>query len=131
MDRTAVLYDADCNICKTIAEAVLTWDRRARLRPVAIQSDEGQRLLKSIPRAKRLESFHLVHPDGTVTSGGAALAKLFDALPGGWGLARMLGLSPRTTNAGYEWVARNRIRLSRFIPGRVKSLANRRLTERS
>ncbi len=38
----AILYDADCGFCKWSLDKVLLWDRRGRLRPVAIQSPEGQ-----------------------------------------------------------------------------------------
>jgi predicted DCC family thiol-disulfide oxidoreductase YuxK len=128
---SAVLYDADCNICKTIIETLLTWDAgRGRLRPVPIQSDEGASLLHDVPVDLRLASFHLVDEDGRVASGGPALAQLFRQLPGGWVVARALELSPDATAGGYDWVARNRVALSRFIPGRVKALANRRLAAR-
>ena len=130
MAPTAVLYDDDCNICKTIADALLTWDRRGALRPVPIQSEEGRRLLGSIPPERHLESFHLVKPGGEVVSAGPALAELFRMLPGGGVLARALDLSPRATSGGYEWVAANRTGLSRFIPKRVKARASRRLEER-
>lgn len=128
---TAVLYDADCNICKTITETLLTWDRGGRLRPVAIQSEEGQRLLGPVSIEKRLESFHLVRPDGSVASAGPALAELFRMLPAGTPVAKLLELAPGATSGGYEWVAANRVRLSRFIPDRVKAIANRRLARRS
>jgi predicted DCC family thiol-disulfide oxidoreductase YuxK len=128
--KTAVLYDAECNICKTITETLLTWDRAGRLRPVAIQSEEGDRLLAAIPAEDRLKSFHLVAPNGEVVSAGPALADLFRKLPGGRPLARLLELSPGATNGGYEWVAQNRVRLSRLIPGPVKRRANRRLAAR-
>jgi predicted DCC family thiol-disulfide oxidoreductase YuxK len=130
VQRTAVLYDTDCNICKTIMETLLTWDRRGRLRPVPIQSDEGQALLHEVPVAKRLESFHLVRPGEHVLSGGPALAELFSELPAGGAFARVLRMSPNATRAGYEWVARNRVTLSRFIPRAVKARANRRLAAR-
>jgi predicted DCC family thiol-disulfide oxidoreductase YuxK len=128
---TALLYDADCNICKTITETLLTWDRARRLRPVAIQSEEGNRLLHAIPPEDRLKSFHLVRPDGQVESAGPALADLFRELPGGAAVARLLELSPAATSRGYQWIADNRVRLSRPIPGRIKRLANRRLAARS
>lgn len=131
MRASAVLYDNDCDICKTITETLLTWDAgRGRIRPVPIQSEEGERLLRDVPAEKRLASFHLVRPDGTVVSGGPALAKLFRELPGGIVVAKALELSPDATSGSYEWIAANRIRLSRFIPGRVKALANRRLSAR-
>jgi predicted DCC family thiol-disulfide oxidoreductase YuxK len=131
MPTAAVLYDTDCNICKTIMETLLTWDgRRDRLRPVPIQSDEGQRLLHAVPPEERLESFHLVRDDGSVVSGGPALAELFRLLPGGSAIAKALDLSPRTTARGYEWVAANRTELSRLIPGAVKRRAVERLARR-
>src|SRR3954453_19331023 len=127
----AVLYDTDCNICKTIMETLLTWDSgRDRLRPVPIQSDEGAQLLRDVPVDLRLESFHLVREDGTVVSGGPALATLFRQLPGGVVVARALEVSPDATATAYKWVALNRVKLSRFIPGAVKRLANRRLAAR-
>ena len=126
-----MLYDTDCNICKTIMDALLSWDRSGRrIRPVPIQSEEGAQLLRDVPEELRLASFHLVRADGSVVSGGPALSELFRRLPGGGPLARALELSPSATAGGYEWVAANRTRLSRFIPQRVKARASRRLAER-
>ena len=131
MAGAAVLYDTGCNICKTIMETLMTWDAgRGRIRPVAIQSDEGQRLLADVPLAERLESFHLVRPGEPVVSGGPALAMLFRLLPGGAVISRALEISPRATTAAYLWIAANRTRLSRFIPKPVKTRANRRLAAR-
>ena len=131
MPPAAVLYDADCNICKTIMDAVLGWDgRRSRLRPVPIQSDEGRELLRELPVEEHLSSFHLARPGHELLSGGPALAEMLRLLPGGGLLARALDLSPRATSAGYDWVAANRTSLSRFIPARVKRRASRRLAAR-
>ena len=68
----ALLYDEDCGFCKWSLNKVLFLDRRHRLRPVAIQSKEGQQLLAPIDPAVRLDSWHLAGPDGEVHSGGAA-----------------------------------------------------------
>lgn len=126
-----VLYDANCNICKTITETLLTWDRRrGRLVARPIQSEEGAALLRDVPPQLWLESFHLVREDGRVISGGPALAPLFRQLPGGGALARAFELSPPATASAYNWIARNRVALSRFIPGGVKTLANKRLSAR-
>jgi predicted DCC family thiol-disulfide oxidoreductase YuxK len=126
-----VLYDANCNICKTITETLLTWDgSRARIRALPIQSEDGAALLREVPPQLWLESFHLVREDGSVISGGPALAPLLRQLPGGGALARAFELSPPATASAYHWIARNRVALSRFIPRRVKALANRRLSAR-
>lgn len=112
-------------------DAMLSWDRGGkRIRPVPIQSDEGDRLLHEVPVDKRLESFHLVRPGQPVLSGGPALAELFHHLPAGLPLAKALELSPRLTAGGYGWIATNRTQLSRFIPGRLKTRASRRLAAR-
>ena len=81
--QPVVLYDDDCAFCKWSLDKILAWDRHRRLRPVAIQSDEGQGLLASIPESERLDSWHLVLPSGEVRSAGAAAAPLGDAPPAG------------------------------------------------
>ena len=45
MERHVVLYDADCGFCRWSLDKILRWDRCRQLRAVAIQSEEGDRLL--------------------------------------------------------------------------------------
>ncbi|MBM6700626.1 DUF393 domain-containing protein, partial [Bifidobacterium pullorum subsp. saeculare] len=75
-----VLYDSDCGFCKWSLDKLLAWDRRRALRPVPIQSGEGQRLLAPIPEARRLDSWHLIAPDGAIHSAGAGAPFLFEVL---------------------------------------------------
>jgi predicted DCC family thiol-disulfide oxidoreductase YuxK len=112
---TAVLYDADCGFCKWSLNWILRWDRRRRLRPVPIQSEEGQKLLAPVPEDDRLDSWHLVLPDGSVSSAGAGLPVLARRLPGGRPLARVLETFPGTTERAYRAVAANRSRLARML----------------
>lgn len=113
--RHVILYDRDCGFCKRSLEKILSWDRRGRLRPVPIQSEEGAALLASIPEKERLDSWHLVTPDKEVLSAGAAAAPLARLLPGGRPLAALLKAFPRTTDCTYRWVAANRGRLARWL----------------
>ena len=113
-DRLAVLYDSDCGFCKWALDKILAWDRNRRLRPVAIQSEEGQRLLVSIPPERRRESWHLV-AGGRVQSAGAAAPDLFAVLPGGRPLAALLRAFPRLTERSYRWVAGHRDLLARLL----------------
>ena len=110
-----VLYDEDCGFCKWSLNKVLAWDRRRRLRPVAIQSDEGQRLLAAVSEQERLDSAHLVLPSGEVRSAGAAAAPLLRLLPAGRPLAFVLGAFPRITERAYRYVADHRDRFARLV----------------
>jgi predicted DCC family thiol-disulfide oxidoreductase YuxK len=112
--RLAVLYDRDCGFCKWALNKILVWDRRRRLWPVAIQSEEGNHLLAAIAPERRLESWHLV-TDGEVRSAGAAAPQLFEALPGGRPLAALLRAFPRLTERAYRWVAEHRVLLARLL----------------
>lgn len=112
---SALLYDSDCGFCKWSLDKVLAWDRRRRVRPVAIQSPEGERLLASMPQSERLASWHLVLPSGEVRSSGAAAAPLARLLPGGRALAAVFDAFPRATERAYRWVADHRSALARLV----------------
>lgn len=109
----AILYDDECGFCRLCVRGLLWLDRDQRLLPVAIQSEEGQRLLTEVPEERRLRSAHLVTPGGTVLSGAAGAAPLARLLPGGTVTARALTRWPGPTASVYGWVARNRSRLGR------------------
>lgn len=111
----AILYDRDCGFCRWSLDKVLAWDRRRRLRPVAIQSPEGDEMLSDLEPGRRLESWHLVFPDGRVLSGASAAAPLAELLPAGRPLAWGLRSFPGVTERGYRWVAANRGKLARLL----------------
>jgi len=113
--KATVLYDEDCGFCKWSLDKILAWDRSHRLRPVAIQSDEGQILLASVPAERRLDSWHLVEPSGAVRSAGDAAAPLFDLMPGGRPLAGLARALPSPTERAYRAVAGNRDHLARLL----------------
>ena len=114
-DEAALLYDEDCAFCRWSADKVLAWDRRRRLRPVAIQSQEGQRLLAGMPEDRRLDSWHLALPSGDVRSAGDAAAPLVELLPGGRPMAFLFRSFPTLTERTYRLVADNRSRLTRLL----------------
>ena len=120
--RPAILYDADCGFCRWALNKVLLWDRPGRLRPVAIQSDEGQELLEDLPADRRLESWHLVSPEGEVSSGGAALGPLGRLLPGGAPLHLLAERFPGAADRGYRWIAEHRTQLARVLRTRCPEL---------
>jgi predicted DCC family thiol-disulfide oxidoreductase YuxK len=113
--QPVVLYDEDCAFCRWSLDKILAWDRHRRLRPVAIQSADGQALLANMPESERLDSWHLVLPSGEVRSAGAAAAPLAELLPAGRPLAFLFRSFPGFTERAYRWVAANRNRFARWL----------------
>jgi predicted DCC family thiol-disulfide oxidoreductase YuxK len=111
----AILYDGECGFCKWSLDKILLWDRHGRLRPLPIQSPEGDRLLAGMDPEERLDSWHLVDPDGEVLSAGAAAEPLARLLPGGRPLAVLFRTFPRATERAYRWVSDHRDRLARLL----------------
>jgi predicted DCC family thiol-disulfide oxidoreductase YuxK len=113
--QAVVLYDDECGFCKWSLDKILAWDRAGIVRPVSIQSPEGDELLAAIPKSERLRSWHLALPSGELRSGGAAAAPLVAMLPGGRPLAYLFRRCPRVTDSAYRYVAEHRGRFARLI----------------
>jgi predicted DCC family thiol-disulfide oxidoreductase YuxK len=126
-DPAAVLYDRDCGFCRWSVARLLALDRRRRLRPVALQSPEAQRLLPDMDEERRFASAHLVTADGRVYSGGDAVVPLLGHLPAGRALSAAARLIPAALwRGGYDRIAARR---SAFGP-RLPRAAVARATER-
>jgi predicted DCC family thiol-disulfide oxidoreductase YuxK len=121
-ERPRLYYDHDCGFCRWTLAWVLRWDRRHRLRPVPIESPEGDRELGDLGGA-RPESWHLVR-DGRRWSGGHAFAPLLKELPGGRLLAPVARRLEWLLVPGYRWVADHRSALSRLVPARCGARAD-------
>jgi predicted DCC family thiol-disulfide oxidoreductase YuxK len=115
-----LLYDADCGVCKFILARVIELDRGGRYRPLALQDPRAAELLPGLGEEERMQSFHIVEPDGTVHSAGDALALLIPPLE------RVPGVASRA----YWLVAGNRSRLGRLIPDAARRQAARRIAGR-
>lgn len=109
---------------------LLDWDARGRLRPLAIQSAEGQRLLDGMDADLRLRSAHVVDERGRIRSGGAAVQTLAAVLPAGAPVGWLAGRLPGPTDAAYRWVADHRVGISRWVPSRWKRSATARIARR-
>jgi predicted DCC family thiol-disulfide oxidoreductase YuxK len=129
--RPVVLYDADCGFCRVCVAAVLAWDRRRALRPVALQDPAAVRLLPDMAEEERMESWHLVDPVGEVSSAGAAFPPLLRQLPGGAPLATLFARFPRAAERGYRWVAECRGPIGRALPEAIKRRADRMIASRT
>lgn len=113
--RAVLLYDRECGFCRSSLDLVLAWDRRGRLRPVALQDPEADRLLADLDREQRMASWHLLAPDGSRSSAGEAVAPLLRMLPGGAPAAAVAERFPALTEAAYRSVAAHRGALYRLI----------------
>lgn len=129
-ERPIVLYDRDCGFCRWSLAKLLAWDRRGRLRPVALQDAEAERLLASIPEQERMASWHLVEPGGAVSSAGRAFAPLFRILPGGSPFATAVERAPGLTSRAYRWVAEHRDVFGPRLSEGSKRRADRRIAAR-
>ena len=120
-----VFYDEDCGYCRWSVAKLLRFDRDRRLRLIAIQSPEGERLLVAIPPELRLASAHLIDSDGRLYSGGEAAAPIAAALPSLARSAPLLRRLARPVNAGYNLVAVNREKFGRLVGSSSRERADR------
>src|SRR2546428_609141 len=74
-----LLYDRDCGICSALSRWIHRVDVRGRIRFESIQT--GRALLTGIPDERMLDAWHIVTPDGHVTTGGDAVPTLVSAFP--------------------------------------------------
>ncbi len=130
VEKATVLYDADCGLCRSCLAVILAWDTKRRLRPLALQDAEAERLLEDLSPEDRMASWHLVAADGSVRSAGDALEALFSLLPGGSPPSALARRFPAVAREGYNWVADHRSQLGRLIPAAVKRRADARVEKR-
>jgi predicted DCC family thiol-disulfide oxidoreductase YuxK len=129
--RWVVIYDSDCGFCRTALALILRADAARALRPLALGTEEADRLLADLTTDQREASWHLVSPDGHRESAGAAGPPLLRLLPGGRTPAALLAGAPTFTQRAYEWVADHRSTLSRWLPSTAKRRATQLIASRT
>ena len=129
MRGVPVLYDADCGFCRFCLALLLSWDRRERLRPVALGGAEADFLLGDMPLKERDQSWHVVI-GGVVHSAGDAFPPLLRLLPAGRPPAALAARFRRPTARGYRLVAGHRSQLGRLLPRSARRWADRRIEQR-
>jgi predicted DCC family thiol-disulfide oxidoreductase YuxK len=128
--RDVVLYDAECGFCRWALGVLLRWDRRGRLRPVALQDPEASTLLPGMDERERMGSLHVVDGQGRVASAGAALVALARGLPGGAPLAAAGERMPGAVERGYRLVAGRRGLLGRLVRAGARRRADELIAAR-
>ena len=131
MPSVTVLYDADCGLCVWVMGKVLAWDRRRRLRPVALDAPEADALVGDLDEEERMGSWHIVLPDGRRESAGRALAPLLRLLPGGRPFAALVERFPRFADRAYFALAERRSALGKLVTAGARRRACERIARRA
>src|SRR5829696_9338007 len=131
MPSVILIYDSDCGFCRWCLGKVLAWDRRRAVRPLALGTDEANRLLRDMPRGEQMSSWHLIDEGGTVNSAGAGFPPLLRLLPGGAPLAALAARLPEPTERAYRAVSGNRGIFGRLVTDGAKRRAEHRIAERA
>jgi predicted DCC family thiol-disulfide oxidoreductase YuxK len=113
--RPIVFYDEDCGFCRGSIDRLGRWDRSAILSFRPIQGPDADELLGDMDLDTRLASWHLIEPDGSVWSAGAAIPRVLRYLPAGRPLAALTDATPAATERVYRLVVSNRERLGSLL----------------
>lgn len=109
-DECVVLFDGVCKLCNGVVKFLIRHDSHRRLRLAAVQSAEGQALLKwaGLP----LDEFHTIAliVNNRVYLRSDAFLYIMRLLPSPWPLLSVLRIFPRFLR---DW-AYNRIALNRY-----------------
>jgi predicted DCC family thiol-disulfide oxidoreductase YuxK len=131
MARAILIYDSDCGFCRWCLGKVLAWDRARAIRPVALTTEEADRLLNGMPAGERMSSWHLVDGEGAVHSAGAGFEPLLRLLRGGTPFAGVAARFPGATERGYRLVSGHRSFFGRLVSDGAKRRADERIAARS
>jgi predicted DCC family thiol-disulfide oxidoreductase YuxK len=112
--RPRLFYDQDCGFCRWSLVKVLRWSGDG-IDAVAIQSTTGADALGDLDPEARMASWHLILPDGSRFSAGAAVPELMRYLPGLRPIAPLARRFVGPIDVVYRAVARHRHRLSRIV----------------
>lgn len=113
--RPVLLYDGGCRVCRFAARAVAALDRGGRLALLPLEDPEAEALVAPLPDQERFTSWHLVRPEGAISSRGAAVIDLLGAL-GHPRISRAAAQAAGPIERLYSLVADHRDKLGRFAP---------------
>jgi predicted DCC family thiol-disulfide oxidoreductase YuxK len=105
-----IVYDAECDFCRSQMDRVRRWDRGGRCEYVAAQDPD---LLDRFPQLRGTEladGLRVILPDGGVRCGADAVHAIAQRLPAVRWLSpvyRLPGVGPLSRRA-YAWIAANR-----------------------
>lgn len=109
MKQQIILFDGVCNLCNRFVNFVIDYDKKKFFKMGALQSDEGQSILKERGLEHLgLNSVILIAPDNYYIESRAAL-EILKKLNGIWPILYVFIILPPFLRDGlYRWIATNR-----------------------
>ena len=115
MPELTVLYDGNCNLCRSGTERVRGRDRQQRIELLDLHDPSAPQRFPQIERGEAMKWMLAVDASGRVYRGADAWARIGLLLPG-WRLLAWILLLPGIHWLAariYTWIARNRYRWNR------------------
>ena len=109
-DKKIILFDGVCNLCNGFVKFVIKYDKKDIFRFVALQSDLGIEIIKSVGfDNKNIDSVILFESNTLVEIKSNAALKILKSLGGFWQMTVLLKIFPRFfRDFVYDIIARNR-----------------------
>jgi predicted DCC family thiol-disulfide oxidoreductase YuxK len=98
--RIAVIYDGECNLCRTSAEAVRIFDNSNAIDLIDLHDADARAQFPALTMQALMEELHVVDEAGCVTRGARAVNEVLRHQHGVRGLLAYLWYIP-----GYAWLA--------------------------
>jgi predicted DCC family thiol-disulfide oxidoreductase YuxK len=109
-NKKIILFDGVCNLCDSVVQFVIEYDKNDVFRFVALQSEIGQEILKHIGiDPKNIDSVILYEPGIAYNYKSTAAIEIAKSLGGFWHLGTIFRIIPTgIKNQLYDYIAKNR-----------------------
>ncbi|QIA08931.1 thiol-disulfide oxidoreductase DCC family protein [Draconibacterium halophilum] len=103
-----ILFDGVCNLCNSAVDLILKKARESDFKLIALQSKEGQKLLKEFDLQLQVNTVLLIQ-NNQVLAESDAILEICKHLRPPWSWLRIFKILPKTVRDSlYRWVANNR-----------------------
>ena len=112
-DKKIIIFDGVCNLCDSAVRFIIKHDKKDNFRFVALQSDLGKEICKSIGiHFSKMDSIILYEPSVAYFYKSSAIIAILYEFGGFWKLATIFRIIPIfIADAFYDLIAKNRYRL--------------------
>lgn len=103
-----ILFDGFCNLCNSAVDLILKKARESHFKLIALQSEEGQKLLNEIDLKPQVNTVLLIQNDQVISESDAIL-EICKHLKAPWNWLAAFKILPKSWRDGlYRYVANNR-----------------------